>query len=64
MERKEKAMDIPLWVSVSICFILIILVLIALSTPIGIILIMGIMGIAISLAIYFMTLGGTSEGQE
>jgi hypothetical protein len=49
-----KDMNIPVWASVSTCFVLIILALISLSTPLGIILITGIMGTAIGIALFFM----------
>ena len=64
-ERKKrivKDMKIPVSASVSICFVLIILALIALVTPVGIILMVGITGIAISIAIFLMEVHGKNGG--
>jgi hypothetical protein len=63
-KRIVKDMNITTWVSVSICFVLIILALIALSTPIGIILITGITGIIVSISLFFMEVGGESGGRK
>lgn len=63
-KRIVKIMNIPIWASVSICFVLIILALIALSTPPGILLIVGMIGIIIGIAIFFMEVGGERGGHK
>jgi hypothetical protein len=53
-ENYEGIMKITIWSSVSIFFVLILLALIALSTALGIILIVGIISIIISIGIFFV----------
>ena len=63
-ENYEGIMTITIWSSVSIFLVLILLALIALSTPLGIILIVGIISIIISIGIFFVEIRGKNEGNK
>lgn len=61
-KKVVKRMKISIWASVSICFVLIFLALIALATPVGILLVTGISGVIICIAIFFIETGRERAG--